>query len=166
MLWVRGGKNVTKRQASFVISGDEVKVVVATVPADPNAPISIEYDETWKLQSGAREPALHVLHQRCASFLLEQQIKSVVLKASAAPRSAATLSLLHSAEVRGVVIAAAASTTEVRSLAKGVISRTYGDRTVDEYLKDNDFWSSKTAGAALRAGSREAAMLIIAAREG
>lgn len=156
---------MSKRLASFVVSGDSVKVVVAQVSTDPNDPISIEYDQTWNLQSGAREPALHVLHQRCASFLKEQQIKAVVLKASAAPRSMATLSLLHSAEVRGVVIAAAASLAEVQSLAKGVISRTYGDRKVDEYLKDEAFWNSKTTGSALRAGSREAAMLIIAARE-
>lgn len=156
---------MSKRLAGLVVSGDDVKVVVAQVPADPSDPISIEYDQTWKLQSGAREPALHMLYQRCASFLQEKQVASVVLKASAPPRSAATLSLLHSAEVRGVVIAAAASVTEVRSLAKGVISRTYGDRKVDEYLKDDSFWISKISGASLRTGSREAAMLIIAARE-
>lgn len=156
---------MSKKLASFVVSGEAVKVVVAQVPIDPKDPISIEYDQTWNLQSGAREPALHVLHQRCASFLKEQQIKSVVLKASAAPRSAATLSLLHSAEVRGVVIAAAASVADVQSLAKGVISRTYGNRKVDEYLKDDAFWISKITGSALRAGSREAVMLIIAVRE-
>ena len=156
---------MSKRLAGFVVSGDDVKVVVAQVPADPADPISIEYDHTWKLQSGAREPALCMLHQRCASFLKEKQVASVVLKASAPPRSAATLSLLHSAEVRGVVTAAAASVTEVRSLAKGVISRKYGDRKVDEYLKDDSFWTSKLSGEPLRTGSREAAMLIIAARE-
>ncbi|MBQ0943489.1 hypothetical protein KAK07_09085 [Ideonella sp. 4Y16] len=156
---------MSKRLASFVVSGDAVKVVVAEVPTDKNDPISVDYDQTWSLQSGPREPALHVLHQRCASFLKEQQIKSVVVKASAAPQSKATLSLLHSAEVRGVVIAAAASVASVQSLAKGVISRKYGDRNVDEYLEDEGFWTSKTTGAALRKGSREAAMLIIAARE-
>ena len=156
---------MSKRLASFVVSGDAVKVVVAELPLDPNDPISIDYDQTWNLQSGAREPALHVLHQRCASFLKEQQIKSAVLKASAAPRSAATLSLLRSAEVRGVIIAAAASVAHVRSLAKGLISRKYGDRKVDDYLEDESFWQSKITGMALRKGSREAAMLIIAARE-
>lgn len=155
---------MAKKIASFVVSGDEVKVVVAQTSSDPSDPISIDYDQTWKLQTGPREPALHVLHQRCASFLREQQIKSVVLKASAAPRSAATLSLLHSAEVRGVVTAAAASVADVKSLAKGVISRTYGDRKVDEYVKDEDFWNAKITGSTLRTGSREAAMLIIAAR--
>jgi hypothetical protein len=151
--------------ASFVVSGESVGVVVAQVPADLNDPISIEYDQTWNLQSGAREPALHVLHQRCAGFLKEQQIRSVVLKASAAPRSMATLALLQSAEVRGVIMAAAASEAQVQSLAKGVVSRTYGDRKVDEYLRDDTFWQDKVTGSGLRKGSREAAMLIIASRE-
>ncbi len=151
--------------AGFVVSGETVKVVVAEVPPDLDDPISIEFDETWSLQSGAREPALHVLHQRCASFLKEKQIRSVVLKASAAPRSAASLALLHSAEVRGVIIAAAASQAQVKSLAKAVVSRRYGNRKVDEYLEDDSFWQEKTEGALLRKGSREAAMLIIANRE-
>ncbi|WP_217808640.1 hypothetical protein [Derxia lacustris] len=138
---------------------------MAQVPTDLKDPISIEYDQTWNLQSGAREPALYVLHQRCADFLKEQQIKSVVLKASAVPRSTATLALLQSAEVRGVLIAAAASEAQVRSLTKGVVSRTYGDRKVDEYLKDDAFWQDKVTGNGLRKGSREAAMLIIASRE-
>lgn len=151
--------------AGFVVSGDSINVVVAEVPTDLNDPISIEYDQTWNLQSGPREPALHVLHQRCASFLKEQKIKSAVVKASAAPQSGAKLSLLHSAEVRGVIIAAAASEADVRSLSKSAISRKYGDRKVDEYLKDNTFWQGKLTGNALRMGSREAAMLIIADRE-
>jgi len=151
--------------ASFVISGDSVKVLVAQMPDDPAEPIVLELDQTWHLQSGAREPALNVLHQRCASFLKEQKIKSVVLKASAAPRSAATLALLQSAEVRGVITAAAASQAQVQSLSKSAISRGYGDRKVDEYLDDDSFWQDKVTGLALRKGSREAAMLIVAARE-
>jgi hypothetical protein len=151
--------------ASFVVSGESVKVVVAEAPADLDEPISIEFDETWNLQSGAREPALHVLHQRCASFLKEQHIESVVLKASAVSRAPASLALLRSAELRGVVIAAAASQAKVKSLAKGAMSRSYGNRKVDEYVEDDGFWQEKTEGAPLRKGSREAAMLIIAARE-
>lgn len=157
---------MSKRLASFVVSGDDVKVVVAQVPADPNDPISIEYDQTWKLQSGDRGPALCMLHQRCASFLKEQQVAAVLMKASAAsPLAKVTLALLHSAEVRGVVIAAAASVTEVKTMAKNVISRTYGERNVDEYVKDDSFWTAQTTGGKLRAGSREAAMLIVASRK-
>ena len=157
---------MSERIASFVVSGDAVTVVVAQLPLDPNHPISINDDQTWTLQSGGREVALHMLHQRCASFLTEQQIKSVVLKASAAPGSGAALSHIHGAEVRGVVMAAAASVAEeIRSLTKALISRKYGDRKVDDYLEDNSFWQSKTTGRALRKGSREAALYIIASRK-
>jgi hypothetical protein len=45
-----------------------------------------------------------------------------------------------------------------------VISRTYGERKVDEYIRDAAFWNEHTAGGKLRKTSREAAMLVIAAR--
>lgn len=40
----------------------------------------------------------------------------------------------------------------------------YGERKVDEYLKDNSFWDDQITGAKLKIASREAAMLIIASR--
>jgi hypothetical protein len=72
--------------------------------------------------------------------------------------------LLISAEVRGVIIAAAASVCEVKVVSKAVISRTYGERKVDEYLDDDAFWNEHTQGGKLRKMSREAAMLVVAAR--
>jgi hypothetical protein len=88
------------------------------------------------------------------------------VKASALPTSGAPkLSLLTSAEVRGVVIAATASVCDVRVVSKAVISRTYGERKVDEYLQDDGFWDGQTQGGRLRKTSREAAMLLIAARD-
>ena len=74
--------------------------------------------------------------------------------------------MLKSAELRGVVISAAASVCEVKQLAKGVVSKTYGDRKVDEYLADDAFWNAQTTGGNLRRMSREAAMYVIAARAG
>ena len=71
---------------------------------------------------------------------------------------------MTSAEVRGVIIAAAASVCEVKVLSKSLISRTYGERKVDEYLEDDAFWREQTQGGTLRKMSREAAMLVIAAR--
>ena len=87
------------------------------------------------------------------------------MKASAvAGKGSATLGFLLSAEVRGVIIAAAASQCPVRALSKAVISRTYGDRKVDEYVADDGFWAEQTAGGALRKLSRASAMLLIAVR--
>ena len=71
---------------------------------------------------------------------------------------------MTSAEVRGVIIAAAASVCDVKAISKAVISRTYGERKVDEYVQDDDFWGKQTQGGKLRKTSREVAMLVIAAR--
>ncbi|MBS0355509.1 MAG: hypothetical protein JSR83_16615 [Proteobacteria bacterium] len=155
---------MTKRYVGFVVVGEAVTVVDAEVPNDKDLPITIISDTSWNLQNGDRGPALAVLHQRCADYLRENEIGFVVVKASALPTGSAKLALLESAEVRGVIIAGAASTSDVKILSKAVISRTYGERKVDEYLKDDSFWNEHTEGGKLRKTSREAAMLIIAAR--
>jgi hypothetical protein len=155
---------MAERCVGFVIVGEVVTVVDAEIPDDAGHPITIVADHTWKLQKGERPPAYAVLHQRCADYLRENGVGSVVVKASALPTGAPKLSLLTSAEVRGVVIAAAALVSKVRVVSKAVISRTYGERKVDEYLQDDDFWGEQTDGGMLRKTSREAAMLVIASR--
>jgi hypothetical protein len=155
-----------KHCVGFIIVGETVTVVDAEMPDDPDAPLTIVADATWRLQEGERAPAYAVLHQQCADYLRENGVGSVVVKASALPTSGAPkLGLLTSAEVRGVVIAAAASVCELRVVSKAFISRTYGERKVDEYLQDDGFWDQQTQGGRLRKTSREAAMLLIAARD-
>jgi hypothetical protein len=51
----------------------------------------------------------------------------------------------------------------VQCLAKNLVSRKFGERKVDEYIKDVVFWDTNMTGD-LRAGSREAAMMLLAAR--
>lgn len=155
---------MAERCVGFVIVGEVVTIVDAEIPDDADDPLTIVADDTWRLQKGERAPAYAVLHQRCADYLRENGIGSVVVKASALPNGATRLGLLTSAEVRGVIIAAAASVSEVKVVSKAVISRTYGERKVDEYLQDDDFWDEQTEGGKLRKTSREAAMLVIAAR--
>ncbi|WP_208114943.1 hypothetical protein [Roseateles toxinivorans] len=139
-------------------------VVLAELPTDTSSPVSIISDSNWVLQKGDRGPALAVLHQRCADFFRQNAVDSVVVKASAVPQGSVKLAVLESAEVRGVIIAAASSATKVSCLSKAVISRTYGNRKVDEYLKDDGFWGEQTIGEKLKKSSREAAMLILATR--
>jgi hypothetical protein len=155
---------MAERCVGFVIVGEVVTVVDAEIPDGSDEPLTIVADDTWRLQKGERGPAYAVLHQRCADYLHENGVGSVVVKASALPTGAPRLGLLTSAEVRGVIIAAAASACEVKLFSKAVISRTYGERKVDEYLQDDDFWDEQTQGGKLRKTSREAAMLVIAAR--
>ena len=155
---------MSERWAGFLISGNTITVVEAAIPDDQDAPIEILSDASWKVQQGGSAQAYDVLYGRCVNFLRDGNIEHAVIKGSATTRGAATLSLLHSAEVRGVIIAAAATAGEVTIVQKGLVSRTYGDRNVDDYLSNDAFWKRQTIGVSLRKTSREAVMYIIATR--
>jgi hypothetical protein len=157
---------MAERWVGIVVVGEVVTVVDAEMPDDADDPITVIADDTWRLQKGDKAPAYAVLHQRCADYLREHDVDAVIIKASALPTGAARLGLLTSAELRGVIIAAAASACDVKIISKALISRTYGERKVDEYLRDDAFWDEQTEGGKLRKTSREAAMLLVAARNG
>jgi hypothetical protein len=145
-------------------SKDSVIAVVAEIP-DDDGPIIVISDDTWKIQKGDRAAAYGVLHQQCSDFIQANTIQQVIIKASAVTgQGAAKLGMLQAAEVRGVVIASAGSQCTVRQMSKAVISRTYGNRKVDEYVADDDFWKKHTTGGNLRKMSREVTMLLVAAR--
>lgn len=155
---------MSKYSAGVVVMGESVTVVHAKIPSDPSDPIIIISDNTIKLQTGERGEALAVMYARCVDLFTQTKTESAVIKASALSMSGMKLAALASAEVRGVVIAAAASKTAVTILAKSMISKTYGERKVDEYLADDSFWEDKAEGIKLKKSSREAALLIIASR--
>ncbi|MFT8958652.1 MAG: hypothetical protein ABF917_13300 [Gluconobacter oxydans] len=155
-----------ERYVGFVVVGEVVTVVDAEVPEDTDDPVTIIADDTWKLQKGDRAEAYDVMYRRCTNYLKENGVARVVVKASALTMGSTKLSHMTSAELRGVVIAAAASVASVRTMSKALISRTYGNRKMDEYLQDDDFWDEQTTGGSLRKNSREAAMIVIAARNG
>lgn len=155
---------MSKYRAGVVVGGESVTVVYAEVSSDPIDPIVVISDNTIKLQKGERGEALAVMYARCIDLFTQTKTESAVIKGSALSMSGVKLAALASAEVRGVVIAAAASKTAVSMLTKAKISKTYGDRKVDEYLSDDSFWAAKAMGIKLKKSSREAAMLIIASR--
>lgn len=156
---------MARRWLGLSASKESVIMVDAEIPDNDDDPIIIKSDDTWRVQKGDRAAAYSVLHQQCSDYIKDNGVDAVVVKASAvAGKGSATLGFLLSAEVRGVVIAAAASQCPVKALSKAVISRTYGNRKVDEYVADDAFWADQTEGGALRKLSREAAMLLIAAR--
>jgi hypothetical protein len=151
------------RWLGVTVSGDRVTFVDAEV--EDQGPLVLQNDQTWALQSGNRAEAYSVMAQQIADYVRENGVKRVVVKESAVSGGAATKALLHSAELRGAVLAALGSivTTEVKS--KASISKTFGDRNVNEYVADNEFWKKEVVGVNLRAGSREAAMVLLAARK-
>ena len=125
----------------------------------------LQADQSWKLQEGDRALAYNIMYQRISDYLNENGIERVIVKASAVTTGSMRKAHLHAAELRGVVIAASAAVTKVNMLAKAHVSRTFGERKVDEYVADDAFWSASVAGKSLRKGSREAAMMILAARD-
>jgi hypothetical protein len=155
-----------ERWLGLVASSEEIKVVDAEIPDDANAPIVIQNDQTWPIQPGDRPKAYEVMHRQLANYAKEKGISRAVVKASATGKGMTMkLSHLHAAELRGVAICALASITDVETITKSYVSRNFGERTADEYLKDNEFWTKEATGAALRGGSRPAALVILAARQ-
>ena len=157
-------KYMALRCVGLVVSASDVTVVDTTIPDDSDEPLVLIKDDTWKLAAGDRPKAYETLFHRCVSYIQQNGVNQVVIKASALPQgSAAKGGLLDGAELRGVIMCAAASACENRVMDKAWISRTY-KRKVDEILKDDPFWEQQLNGAKLRKGSREAAMLVVAHR--
>ena len=115
-----------------------------------------------KLQGGDRAAAYSVIGQQCHDYLRANGIAKVLIKASAVSLGGTKIGHLRSAELRGVIKGAAASVCEVKEFSKAALSRNFGERKVDEYAKDDAFWVAHFSGQDLRAGSREAAIMLLA----
>jgi hypothetical protein len=151
---------MTERWLGIVVASDKITVVDAEV--DGTNKIVIQGDHSWSLQKGDRAAAYNVVYQRVADYARDHKIARAIVKGSVVSLGGTKLVHLHAAELRGVVTCALAKVTEVEIETKARISKTFGTRKVDEYLKDNKFWEDAVAGKDLRAGSREAAMVILA----
>lgn len=158
------GKSMPDRWVGLVTSNDKVVLVDAEVP--DVGPIVVQADQSWTLQAGDRGPAYAVMHGRVTDYLQANGISKVVVKASALSTGSTKLAHLTAAELRGVVIAAVAATNaSLVMLSKALVSRTFGDRKTDEYVADTSFWQAEASGCELRAGSREAALLLLSSRK-
>jgi hypothetical protein len=156
---------MVERWVGVVASGDTVIIVDAEIPKE--GPITIVADATMKLQKGDKAVAYRLMHQRITDYVREKKITKAVIKASAVSQAGKpTLAHFESAELRGVAISALCQGgANVEITAKATISRTFGERKADEYVKDDEFWAEQIMGADLRGGSREAALLMLASRQ-
>jgi hypothetical protein len=158
-----GSVNMLERWIGVVVASDRVTAVDAEVP--DSGPLVILADHSWPLQKGDRALAYRVLHQQVADYCKEHEIKRAIIKGSAVSLGGTKKVHLEAAELRGVVISACATVANTDMVAKATISRTFGKRKVDDYIGDNNFWTQEVVGVALRIGSREAAMVLLAARD-
>jgi hypothetical protein len=152
---------MAKRWLGVVVSGDKVTAVDAEVP--DSGPLVIQSDQSWPLQQGDRIAAYVVISQQVSNYATENGIDRAIVKESAVSLGGTKKAHLLSAELRGVVMTALAGATTVECKSKASISKTFGSRTVDQYVADNDFWKEEIDGQ-LRAGSREAALILLASR--
>lgn len=153
---------MTERWVGLVVSGVRVIAVDAVVP--DYGPIVLQADLTFKLQNGEKPRALNHLFHQLSSYLQEHKVARVVVKASAVAKGGG-LSHLHSAELRGVVMAAASEHCEVSNLQKAMVSKSFGGRKADEYISDDNFWDTNVEGVNLRSGSREAVLMLLFERQ-
>ena len=151
------------RWLGILVSSDKIVAVDAEVPK--TGLLKLVADHSWSLQEGERATAYAIMHQQVSDYVSEHGIKRVVVKESAVSLGGTKKAHLQAAELRGIVIAAAASKTRTEVISKAHISRTFGSRKVDEYLSDSNFWTAELEGKSLRVGSREAAMVLLAARK-
>jgi len=139
------------------------KIVLTEGVLNDDETVTIVKDETFDLEKGDRQLAYVVMGKRIRDRL-SQDIDQVVLKASAGGKNAATSAVLHAAELRGVFLGAVPEGLPVKQLQKAALSRHFGSKKVDDYLKDDAFFKKRFGGADLRKGSREAAFLLLSAR--
>lgn len=149
---------MTDRWVGIVVAGNNVVLVDTEMP--DAGQLVLQNDVTLRLQAGDRAPAYNVIHQQCRDYLAENDISKVLIMKSATA-GGANLAHLESAELRGVIYAAAASICDVKSVSKSALSRNFGNRRVDEYKRDNGFWARHFTGSDLRAGSRVAAIMLL-----
>ena len=151
---------MSERWVGMIVSGTKVTVVDVEI-LNIGTPI-LQMDETWSLQKGDRPESYHTISQQCINYLAEKKIDKVIIKESAIIPSNVNLSHLHSAELRGVIQAAAASVCKVTTISKAVLSRNLGERNVDEYIDNDDYWDQCFDGKTIRKRSRESAILVLA----
>lgn len=152
---------MSERWLGVQVSGDGVIMVDAEVPKD--GPITLVLDDSFKLAKGDRARAFCTMYSRLHDYAKEKGIKRALIKDSAVSKGGMGKAHLSAAELRGVAIAALGSACDVDLVSKASVSRNFGDRKMDEYVKDEAFWKENTDGK-MRSGSREAAMLILASR--
>jgi hypothetical protein len=149
---------MSERWLGLVVGSDGIEAVDLEVPTKGS--LVVQMQARWKLQGGARSKAYALMYRRILDYVRENGVQHVVLKGSALSRST-KMAHLEAAELRGVAAAACAEHANAVFSLRSHVSKTFGERDTDEYLKDTTFWASEVLGD-LAAARREAALLVLA----
>jgi len=144
--------------AGITVARAEADVVLLSVDGDT---AGLEAVTTFRLQNEDRPTAYHVLFEQLGDFLKNKGVATACIQGSAVNLRGTTMAHLESAELRGVVGAAAASAgCKVHIISPAVASRQFGNRKRDEYLADDQFWLEKGL-CDLKKGKRGAAFVAL-----
>ncbi len=146
----------------IVIAKNELTLVRLAV-SEKLGRVEVVDDRTLKLQAGSRGVAYRKAQEWVVTYLRELGPQRVTIKGSALPRQGSPkLGLLEGAEFRGAIMAGIVeSGCKLEVSKKASLSKSFGDRKVDAYVKDDTFWGQNFTGK-LRKGSREAALMAYA----
>src|SRR4051812_5789845 len=140
--------------AGISLASDGIDIVVLSKAS--SGQFTLLEEQSFNLPTGDRAKAYHTIYGQVADFFEHRDIHCVCMKESAVSLGGTKKGHLTSAELRGVIQAAAASICDVKLMNKAATSRSFGSRKVDEYVKDDAFWIG--AGLSnLKKGKREAA---------
>jgi hypothetical protein len=153
---------MTERWLGIEVNSSSLTIVDAKISA--TGPQEVVEDHTWELQREERPEGYDLMARRLSDYCRENKINRALVKATALSRSGIRMGHMEAAELRGVVLGALAGVTTVRAISKAHMSRTFGERKVDEYVADDVFWATEITGRPLRKGSREAALMLISSR--
>jgi hypothetical protein len=148
---------MAEKIAGIKVTSDKAEVVILNHDAG-----DFELVRSFKLtlQKGELPEAYRILAQQVDARLRAEEVECSCIKATETG-GMIRKSQVESAETRGVVIAAAAAVAKVKLMKKSSASKTFGDRKVDEYLGDGQFWEDEGLED-LPKGMREAAFAAIA----
>jgi hypothetical protein len=144
--------------AGFGITSSGVDALI--LRRERGGQFTLQEQQTFELQSGDRPAAYARLHQQICDFVEQRKVECACMKESVVSLGGTKKNHLLAAEIRGVVQGAAAAITEVRLVNKASASRNFGSKKVDDYLKDDQFWSDLGLEN-LPKGKREAAFSVL-----
>lgn len=141
----------------MVVSSSEVDLVILELD---NGNFELISQSPIKVPVGDKAQGYRVVSEHLRDQLTEANIECACIKASAVSIGGTKLAHLEAAELRGVALATSAAVCEVKCISKAATSRNFGTRGVDDYLKDDGFWTGLGLST-LKKGRREAAFAAI-----
>lgn len=149
-----------------VIPCKDACVVVHARPSDDRSILlQVVHEHTWSVDLRNKCASYPALKRIFNEYVVQHGIDAIVLKKGhLGSEGRGHASMISAGELRGVIYIACEQ-CDIFEINRCVVSRTYGDRKVGEYINDSHFWNERVNGISKSRLHREAAILLLAAVE-